>query len=498
MLAPASVLRRPRPRIAALAAATVVAAAAVLGSVAATPAAAMSPQQTTLAGTVNTLYWDLDAFWRRVFPNNPNYRTPTIGYYNASSNLSQCGGTLYDYTIMAYCPYGSEPQIWIHVGVNQSKVTGIGDYAAGVFLAHESGHHIANMLRLSFLTNSNRGRDLYADCLAGHLHEVRVERHPPPRLERLLGGAQVVRRPFPERGRFQRLPDEGRPQGMVRVRIQPVQPRVLRAGDTGAVEKAVIERAQGPASAGLLCVMSCQPEATTTRAPFASYSAAASFQALRGVGSRRPRRRIDLRLRHERVPVDHQEVRVCRPADRLGREPVRLVDLAAPCKMTSPDRAPRDLRGRVVGGRGLFADPRQLLGLGVLPCASTASASSAARDERIPVSPIASNASYPNRSSRSAAAGSPASNSIGPETVVDPAIPTRVPELLEDAPSASVQLARLVVVPLERREAAQVAEHVPLDDGMRRLEQAKLLATLTRLHHGCRPVEECVREHDAS
>ena len=167
MLAPASVLRRPRPRIAALAAATVVAAAAVLGSVAATPAAAMSPQQTTLAGTVNTLYWDLDAFWRRVFPNNPNYRTPTIGYYNASSNLSQCGGTLYDYTIMAYCPYGSEPQIWIHVGVNQSKVTGIGDYAAGVFLAHEWGHHIANMLRLSFLTNSNRGRDLYADCLAG-------------------------------------------------------------------------------------------------------------------------------------------------------------------------------------------------------------------------------------------------------------------------------------------------------------------------------------------
>jgi uncharacterized protein len=167
MLVPASILRRPRPRVAALAAAVVVATAALLGSVATSPAAAMSQPQTTLAGTVNTVFWELDAFWRLVFPNNPSYRTPKIGYYSAPTYLPQCGGTLYDYTIMAYCGLGSEPQIWIHTGVNQGKVTSIGDYAAGFFLAHEWGHHIAKTLGLSFPTTSNRGRELYADCLAG-------------------------------------------------------------------------------------------------------------------------------------------------------------------------------------------------------------------------------------------------------------------------------------------------------------------------------------------
>ena len=158
MLVPASVIRRPRPRIAVLAAA-VVAAAALLGSVTAPTANAMSPAQTNVSGVVNVLYWDLDSFWRRALSNNANYRSPTIGYYDGSPTyVAACGVSLFDYNIMAECPNNGQPQIWIHVGVNQAKVTQLGDYAAGFFLAHEWGHHIGNVLGLSF--RSVRGREL--------------------------------------------------------------------------------------------------------------------------------------------------------------------------------------------------------------------------------------------------------------------------------------------------------------------------------------------------
>ena len=47
---------------------------------------------------------------------------------------------------MANC--GNE--IWIDTPVNQSKITRLGDYAAGFFLAHEWGHHMADTLGLRF------------------------------------------------------------------------------------------------------------------------------------------------------------------------------------------------------------------------------------------------------------------------------------------------------------------------------------------------------------
>jgi hypothetical protein len=125
-----------------------------------TPASAMNPQQTTVTGTVNTLYWDLDAFWRWAL-KNPNYRSPTVNYFYGPTNVSGCG-TLSEPMMMAYCPGN---QIWVHYNVNQSKVTRLGDYAAGYFLAHEWGHHIASVLGLRFPTV--RGRELYADCMAG-------------------------------------------------------------------------------------------------------------------------------------------------------------------------------------------------------------------------------------------------------------------------------------------------------------------------------------------
>jgi predicted metalloprotease len=138
----------------------------LIGSVAQSEASAMNPPQTTLTGTVNLMYWDLDYFWRWVL-NDARYVSPTVDYYTATTYKATCGGQIADYTIMAYCSYGQRPEIWIHSGVNQDKINRLGDNAAGFFLAHEWGHHVANVLGLSNSFRSVRGRELYADCMAG-------------------------------------------------------------------------------------------------------------------------------------------------------------------------------------------------------------------------------------------------------------------------------------------------------------------------------------------
>ena len=166
MLVPASVIRRPRPRIAVLAAA-VVAAAALLGSVTAPTANAMSPAQTNVSGVVNVLYWDLDSFWRRALSNNANYRSPTIGYYDGSPTyVAACGGSLFDYNIMAECPNNGQPQIWIHC----RRQPGQGDAARRlrrrVLPRPRVGPPHRQRAR-AHASASVRGRELYADCMAG-------------------------------------------------------------------------------------------------------------------------------------------------------------------------------------------------------------------------------------------------------------------------------------------------------------------------------------------
>ena len=70
------------------------AAALVLGLTAAvgtTPASAMTPPQTTLKSTMNTLYWELDGFWRYALGNSANYASPTIDYYDSPYTPPGCG-----------------------------------------------------------------------------------------------------------------------------------------------------------------------------------------------------------------------------------------------------------------------------------------------------------------------------------------------------------------------------------------------------------------------
>ena len=110
--------------------ATILVVLGVASAVATSPASAMSPQQTTLTGAVNTLYWDLDAFWRWAL-NSPSYRSPTIGYYYSSPTyVAACRREplrLHDH---GGCPNYGNAQIWIHYSVNQDKVNRLGDYAA--------------------------------------------------------------------------------------------------------------------------------------------------------------------------------------------------------------------------------------------------------------------------------------------------------------------------------------------------------------------------------
>lgn len=139
--------------------------AALILSMTFTPgsAEAMNPPQRTVQGTVNQLYWKLDQFWRWALKGNPNYTSPRVGYYDGSTYFRPSCGTLSQFHIMAYC--NAPREIWVHVGVNQSKINRLGDYAAGFFLAHEFGHHVANVLRKPF--SSVQARELYADCMAG-------------------------------------------------------------------------------------------------------------------------------------------------------------------------------------------------------------------------------------------------------------------------------------------------------------------------------------------
>jgi predicted metalloprotease len=125
---------------------------------------AMNPPQSTVTGTVNTLYWKLQAFWR-WYLRSPGLASPTVDYYNTSSTyVPSCSAYLSESQMMAYC-WGPK-QIWVHTGVNQSKIDRLRDYAAGFWLAHEWGHHIANELNLDYAF-STRGGELYADCMAG-------------------------------------------------------------------------------------------------------------------------------------------------------------------------------------------------------------------------------------------------------------------------------------------------------------------------------------------
>jgi predicted metalloprotease len=139
-------------------------AGASLLSVNMSSAGAINPTQSTVDGTVNTLYWKLQDFWR-WYLRNPGLVSPTVGYYSGNPEyLPSCQYNASESEMMLYCKV--QDQIWVHRGVNQDKINRLGDYAAGFWLAHEWGHHVADEYGLRYAF-SKRGSELYADCMAG-------------------------------------------------------------------------------------------------------------------------------------------------------------------------------------------------------------------------------------------------------------------------------------------------------------------------------------------
>lgn len=131
-----------------------------------TSAGAMTPAQRTSTGSVNTLYYDMDAFWKTNFRNwgwSAYYRSPVVHYYN--SNTTQCGVVLSQNNSYA-CNGAYIGHIWFGTGWTQMLHNTYGDYGSGVILAHEWGHEI--MYDLGWTSRSGTiGSELFADCLAG-------------------------------------------------------------------------------------------------------------------------------------------------------------------------------------------------------------------------------------------------------------------------------------------------------------------------------------------
>ena len=137
---------------------------ALVSGTTAKQAEALNPNQTTVLGVVNALYWDLDAFWGQP------QRKPGVGYYNFWSNgqlvnyQTECGATQPNTGLQGfYCPGG---HIYFDFIQQNGYLTSPGDGAIALWLAHEYAHHAEWFLGLDW-TSAPPYHELLADCFAG-------------------------------------------------------------------------------------------------------------------------------------------------------------------------------------------------------------------------------------------------------------------------------------------------------------------------------------------
>ncbi len=125
-------------------------------------AKALNPNQTSVTTIVNTVYWDLDAYW---IPS----RQAGVGYYDFYSN-----GVLVDYATPCdntsathgwegfYCP--TNESIYFDYNQQVGNVSTFGDGSTAFWTSHEYGHHVEKLLNISFRAPY---QELLADCFAG-------------------------------------------------------------------------------------------------------------------------------------------------------------------------------------------------------------------------------------------------------------------------------------------------------------------------------------------
>lgn len=131
------------------------------GTATATPAHAINPPQRTVKGTVDALYPWINYFsYHVVSTSGRGYRSPGVGYADGRATHFTNGCSIYEHHIAGYC----QGDVYVHLSVNQSKIDRLGDYAAGFWMAHEFGHHVAASMGHRF---SKMGGELFADCFAG-------------------------------------------------------------------------------------------------------------------------------------------------------------------------------------------------------------------------------------------------------------------------------------------------------------------------------------------
>jgi predicted metalloprotease len=133
---------------------------------------AINPAQTTVTGTVNYEYWDLEAFWKPLVNHyGYTYTRPGVQYFDyydstgrlVDFNVAGCGSTATQHGAQGfYCP--TTRTIYLDYNQQKSELGRLGDGAVGFWLAHEFGHHIQTLMGLKPQTPN---MELQADCFAG-------------------------------------------------------------------------------------------------------------------------------------------------------------------------------------------------------------------------------------------------------------------------------------------------------------------------------------------
>ena len=127
-------------------------------------AQALNPEQTSVTNIVNTVYWNLDAYWR------PS-RQAGVAYYDYYYRgvlvdfATPCGNTSgYHGAEGFFCP--TNEAIYFDFNQQANNVARFGDGSTAFWTAHEYGHHIEKLLGIDWRTYAPY-HELLADCFAG-------------------------------------------------------------------------------------------------------------------------------------------------------------------------------------------------------------------------------------------------------------------------------------------------------------------------------------------
>lgn len=127
----------------------------------------------------------LDGYWRQIFSDwEKPYETPKFQWYNESEanrlvssacheeegappteGLESYNSITWRFGNSFYC--GTDNTIYLDYKWHQYLITHRGDYASGVVLAHEWGHHVQDQLG-TIDDGTSVFTELQADCLAGN------------------------------------------------------------------------------------------------------------------------------------------------------------------------------------------------------------------------------------------------------------------------------------------------------------------------------------------